>query len=179
MLPTKLLFGRSKRGSKTIWKSTYMKKWTKPPWTRFIPVLGPSRGHKSVVKQREFEDFHFGYWRRLEDHFGAILVPSCLPKRGSRGALFGTWNMLKSDKKAFEKRIQKSIKKHRSGRLPDGKCQGGWRAMTRSGAPTVYSSLIATKLQDSKIQNSKTLSLQENSIDSKTLSLIFENSSWL
>ena len=126
MLPTKLLFGRSKRGSKTIWKSSYVKKWTKPPWTRFIPVLGPSRAHKSVVKHREFEDLHFGHWKRLEDHFGAILVPSCLPKRGSRGALFGTWNMLKSDKKAFEKRIQKSIKKPRSGRLPDGKCRGGW-----------------------------------------------------
>ena len=44
-------------------------------------------------------------------------------------------------------------------RLPDGKCQGGWRVMTRSGGPTVYSSLIATKLQDPKIRNSKTPSL--------------------
>ena len=51
--------------------------------------------------------------------------------------------------------------------------------MSRFGGPTVYSSLIATKLQDPKIQNSKTLSLQEDSIDSKTLSLNFEDSSWL
>ena len=106
MLPTKLLFGRSKRGSKTIWKSTYMKKWTKPPWTRFIPVLGPSRGHKSVVKQKEFEDFHFGYWRRLEDHFGAILVPSCLPRGGQEG-LFLAPPTCSRAKKTVSKRFKK------------------------------------------------------------------------
>ena len=62
-------------------------------------------------------------------------------------------------------------------RLPDGRVALGWRVNERVWGPTVYSSLIATKLQDPKIQNSKTLSLQEDSIDSKTLSLNFEDSS--
>ena len=62
-------------------------------------------------------------------------------------------------------------------RLPNGRVDLGWVVNERVWDPTVYSSLIATKLQDPKIQNSNTLSLQEDSIDSKTLSLIFEDSS--
>ena len=85
MLPTKLLFGSSKRGSKTVWKVTCMTNWTKSPSTRFWHVLGPSRGTKSIVKHKEFEDSHFRYLKLFEDHFGAILGPSWFPRGGHVG----------------------------------------------------------------------------------------------
>ena len=38
--------------------------------------LGTPPRAKSIVKQKEFEDIHFGHVKRLQDHFGATLAPS-------------------------------------------------------------------------------------------------------
>ena len=54
ILRNKLLFWSSERGSKTRRKSRYLGKSSEQPWTRFWADLGPSRGRRSTVKQREF-----------------------------------------------------------------------------------------------------------------------------
>ena len=47
--------------------------------------LGTLPRAKSIIKQREFEDSHFRYVKRSEDHFGAILGPSWPPRGGHVG----------------------------------------------------------------------------------------------
>ena len=110
MLPTKLLFGRSKRGSKTIWKSSYVKKWTKPPWARFIPVLGPSRGHKSVVKQGNLKTFILaieGVLKTTLERFWCHLASQERVKRGSFWRIRGK----KTHPRGHEKRGSEKYRK--------------------------------------------------------------------
>ena len=57
----------------------------KTAFKKILTRLGTPPRAKSIVKQKEFEDFHFGHVNRLQDHLGAILEPSWPPRGGHVG----------------------------------------------------------------------------------------------
>ena len=81
--------------------------------------------------------------------------------RALKSATFGAKLRLEARKnevqKPFEKKISKSSKKARAGRLPDGKHRGGWVVNARVLGPTLAEHSQFASSQPSYIEDSKLL----------------------
>ena len=82
----------------------------KTAFKTILTRLGTTPRAKSIVKQREFEDSHFRYVKRSEDHFGAILGPSW-PPRGDHVGVQKRLGHAQERKNTTSKNTPKTISK--------------------------------------------------------------------